>query len=255
MNLIGHYTCAAVPSAAVRVGAVLPDLASLYRRKVRALNLARQWREDPAAREEEEWAALLAGVDFHHAVDVRFHRHRLFERASGALQAALLEASHTPGLKRFLPAHVLSELYLDHLLLRRDPGLADAFYRDLDGARHLLTTFVARHPHAERGSFHAFLDRIVDGRFVDAYDRYDGILERMHRILVRFGQRPLEAAEERAVAAWFAQAAGETEQALEAFLRAMHRLAPQQAAGAEALDWRAAAATRWADGRLSPQFA
>lgn len=255
MNLIGHYTCAAVPSAAVRVGSVLPDLVALYRRKVRPLALARQWREAAGGARDDAFAGLLAGVDFHHAVDVRFHRAPLFESTAGALQEALLDASRTPGLKRFLPAHVLSELYLDHLLLRRDPGLADAFYRDVDGARALLTKFVARHPQADGPSFGAFLERIVDGRFVDAYRSHEGILERMNRILVRFGQRPLEEVEQEAVAAWFASAVGETEQALQAFLHAMHGLAPAAAAGADAPHWRAAAADRWADGRLSPQFA
>jgi hypothetical protein len=253
MNLIGHYTCAAVPSPEVRVGAVLPDLAALYHRKVRPLALARDWQAQSARPPGME--ALLAGVDFHHAVDVRFHRAPLFLRTADGIQQALLGASRTPGLKRFLPAHVLCELYLDHLLLERDPGLADAFYRDVAGAQALMGAFVERHPLADRAGFRAFLERIVDDRFVDAYRSHEGILRRMQRILARFGQRPLEPAEQAAVAGFFTREAQETEQALASFLPEMHRLAPQDALAACAVDWRQAAARNWAAGRLSLQFA
>jgi len=253
MNLIGHYTCAAVPSPEVRAGAVLPDLAALYRRKVRPLALVRAWSDRAAQVPGME--ALLAGVDFHHRVDARFHRAPVFRRSADAIQAVLLEASRRPGLKRFLPAHVLCELFLDHLLLRRDPGLADAFYRDVEGAVPLLSRFVAAHPEAERGAFETFLARIVEGRFADAYLSNAGIFERMNRILVRFGQRPLEPVEQEAVAAWFERAADETEAELERFLQDMHYLAPQEVLDASAADWRAVAARHWADGRLSVQFA
>jgi hypothetical protein len=255
MNLIGHYTCAAVPSPEVRAGAVLPDLAALYHRKVRPLALVRAWSGDAAGVPGME--ALLAGVAFHHTVDLHFHRAPLFERCTAAIQSALLGASRTPGLKRFLPTHVLCELYLDHLLLRRDPGLAEAFYRDVDGLRELLTTFVARHPHAERAAFDDFLAHIVAAGFVDAYRSHEGILGRMDRILVRFGQRTLEPAERAAVAAWFRAAEAETEPELERFLARMHAHAPPETAGAGAADaqWRLGAAGQWAAGRLSAQFA
>jgi hypothetical protein len=253
MNLIGHYTCAAVPSPEVRAGAVLPDLVALHERRVRPLALARAWeaRGEPAP----AMAALLAGVAFHQAVDVRFHRAPLFRETAGAIQAALLGASRAPGLKRFLPAHVLCELYLDHLLLRRDPGLAAAFYRDVEGAQGLLADFVAPHPRARPGAFAAFLEHILAVRFVDAYRSHEGIFARMNRILLRFGQRPLEPAEQAAVAAFFTGAEAPTEAALEGFLTDMHQLAPQDVLAPSAADWRAGAARQWAHGRLSVQFA
>ena len=253
MNLIGHFACAAVPSAAVRAGAVLPDLAALYRRQVRPRALVQAWRERAAGPAGLE--ALLAGVAFHHEVDRHFHRAPLFRDGADAIQAALLGASRAPGLKRFLPAHVLCELYLDHLLLRRDPGLAAAFYRDLAAQRALLATFVAIHPLAVRERFAAFLERLVADRFVEAYRTHGGIFQRMNRMLLRFGQRPLEAAEQTAVTDYFTQAQAATEQTLESFLQAMRRLAPQAVPGAAAAAGRAAAARQWADGRLPAHLA
>ena len=252
MNLIGHFTCAAVPSPEVRAGSVLPDLVALYRRAVRPRALLRAWEQaEPAP----EMAGLCAGVAFHHTVDARFHASPLFRFGADGIQAALLGASRAPGLKRFLPAHVLCELYLDHLLLLRDPGLADALYRDLEGALERIATFVARHPAADAASFRMFLERFVAGRFLAAYRTHAGVLERMNLMLPRFGQRTLGTAEQAAVAAWFREAADETERRLEPFLQEMHGLAPQDALGPSAADWRAAAAQQWAAGRLSLQFA
>lgn len=230
MNLIGHYACAASSDAEVRLGAVVPDLASVYRRKVRPLALARSWHAAADAQPVPGMTALLEGVAFHHAVDLRFHRAPLFTDLEAALATALREASDAPGLKRFLPAHVLAELYLDHLLLQEDEALGAGFYRDVARGRGLLTTFVARHPQADRSSFEAFLEHVLRERFVDAYQSHAGILGRMNRILVRFGQRPLGAAEQHAITACFGARETETATRLAAFIAEMRAL-PVSAGG------------------------
>jgi hypothetical protein len=253
MNLIGHYACAAGSSPEVRVGSVLPDLASLYRRKVRALAVARQLRREPPGDPAQE--ALLAGVEFHHAVDVDFHRSPLFLQRTGAIQAALLEASRAPGLKRFLPAHVLCELYLDHLLLRRQPALAEGFYRDVRGTQALLTEFMGRHPLAEAASFNAFLTSLTDGRFVDGYFSIAGVLGRMQRMLVRLGQRPLLECEQEAVTAWFLRAAPETERELMAFVAEAQRRMPRPTSVSGTPAWRAEAPHAAGVAALAPAVA
>lgn len=255
MNVIGHYTCAAVPSAEVRAGSVLPDLVSLYERKVRPLALLRTWDERGGASAPPGMADLMAGVAFHHAVDARFHAAPVFRESADSIQAALLGASRTPGLKRFLPAHVLTELFLDHLLLRRDPGLASAFYRDLAGAAGVMEAFVAPHPLVEVAGFRAFLGRIVSGRFVDAYASPAGLFQRMNRILLRFGQRELEPAEEDAVAAYWREAADETEARLERFLQAMQAVAPRPVSADSVPEGRTGSAGYWTAGGVPVQLA
>lgn len=256
MNLIGHYACAAMPSPEARAGSVLPDLVALYRRKVRPLALVRAWSEEGAAPERPRvMEALLAGVAFHYTVDAHFHRAPVFRESADAIQAALLGASRAPGLKRFLPAHVLTELFLDHLLLRRDPGLAEGFYGDLADTAGLLETFVARHPLAEAASYRAFLERIVSGRFVDAYTSRAGLFERMNRILPHLGQRTLGPAEQDAVAAHWRRTAEETEVRLERFVHDMQHLAPRPLPEDTGADGRAAAAGAWGPGTTSVQFA
>lgn len=198
MNLIGHLACAGDAPAAVQAGALLPDLLSLYRRKARPAPLVRHWNEHGPALPGAE--AVVAGIRFHQHVDRLFHHAPVFQETAGALHAALKGASATPGLKRFLPAHVLTELYLDHLLLREEPAWEHRFYRTLEGeSRAVLVPFAAAHPLVHGRTFSEFLDRLVAARFVADYHDAAGILGRMNRVLVRFGQRALEPAEQEAV--------------------------------------------------------
>jgi hypothetical protein len=196
--------CAGEASPAVRVGALLPDLLSLYRRKARPQPLVAHWRENAAALPGSD--AVVAGIDFHHHVDRIFHHAALFEETAAAVQAALREASDTPGLKRFLPAHILTELFLDHLLLLERPEWEREFYAALEGQRRgLLLPFVAAHPLISSRTFSEFLDQIIGGRFISDYREVEGIMYRMNRVLVRFGQRSLESGEQTAVAALLAR--------------------------------------------------
>jgi hypothetical protein len=204
MNLIGHLACAGDAPAAVQAGALLPDLLSLYRRKARSAFLVSYWSQHHKALPGAE--AVMAGIHFHQHVDRLFHHAPVFLEIADALQAALKNASTTPGLKRFLPAHVLSELYLDHLLLREEPVWEHRFYRALEGkGRMVLVPFAEAHPLVQKRTFSAFLDRMVAVRFVADYRDATGILDRMNRVLVRFGQRMLESAEREAVLQIFAQ--------------------------------------------------
>ncbi|HEX7925959.1 MAG TPA: hypothetical protein VF678_00110 [bacterium] len=219
MNLIGHLACAGEASAAVRVGALLPDLLSLYRRKARPQPLVAHWNEHGAALSGAD--ALVAGIDFHHHVDREFHHAPVFEDTATAVQAAMKAASDTPGLKRFLPAHVLTELFLDHLLLQDHPEWERVFYTTLESQRRgLLLPFVSAHPLVHGRTFSEFLDRIIGGRFVEDYHHIDGILDRMDRVLVRFGQRALELGEQEAVAGVFASRAEIARVQLHAFIAA-----------------------------------
>jgi hypothetical protein len=217
MNLIGHLACAGEAPTAVRVGALLPDLLSLYRRKARPLPLVTHWNEHGGTLPGAD--AVVAGIAFHHHVDREFHHAPLFEQTAAAVQAALKAASDTPGLKRFLPAHVLTELFLDHLLLQDRPAWEREFYAALESQRPgLLVPFVSAHPLVHGRTFSDFLDHMVDGRFVADYRHLEGIFDRMDRVLVRFGQRALEPAEQEAVADVFASRAETVRAKLNAFI-------------------------------------
>jgi len=228
MNLIGHLACAGAAPEAVRVGALLPDLLSLYRRKARPQPLVAHWGAHAFGLPGAD--AIVAGISFHHHVDREFHHAPVFEDTAAALQTALRAASDAPGLKRFLPAHILTELFIDHLLLLDRPEWEAEFYGALESQRRaLLLPFVSAHPLVHARTFSEFLDRIVGGRFVADYRELEGILERMDRVLVRFGQRALEPAEQQAVAGVFAARAGTVRAQLGTFMAATRSKFPAQA--------------------------
>jgi len=245
MNVIGHLACAGKAPGAFRFGTLLPDLLALHRRRARCHVLARHWRERSGTLPGAD--AVVAGIDFHHEVDRRFHKSALFEDLAAAIQTALRAASGTPGLKRFLPAHVLAELFLDHLLLRGEPALAPAFYgalKDRDGS--LLAPFVSAHPLVDAGVFTDFLARLGRNRFLEDYQTREGLLWRMDRVLTRFGQRALESAEHSAVLDVFTRHAGETGDRLATFVAELR---------AEARVWMTAPAGAPAQPTLQPGFA
>ena len=219
MNLIGHYVCASHTPLDVRLGSVLPDLVSIYRRKVRVRWLTRHWEDSNGTANAHE--GLLAGISFHHRVDSHFHQASFFKFASGGIHEALLAASATPGLKRFLPAHVLSELFFDHLLIALEPDLPGRFNADLSRGGAALAAFVGVHPLAEEASFRKFLQRLEAFRVVEDYRELEGIIFRMNRILVQLSQRPLESGEERAVTGFLTENAVSLEAQLTAFVASM----------------------------------
>jgi hypothetical protein len=241
MNLISHLVCAERFSDPVRLGAVLPDLLPLYRRRARPRQLVAHWDLHGGALAGA--AEVVRGIRFHQQVDLHFHRSELFLSLAARLQARLREASDTPGLKRFLPAHVLAELFLDHLLLRDDPLRGADFYGLLE--RHgaaLLEPFVAAHPLVERAGFARFLERVVADRFVEDYHTAEGILFRMDRIQRRFGQRALEPGERRAVTRTFQEQGPAVRGALADFIAAAAAWPEEVPPPAAAPAWTAAPA-------------
>lgn len=223
MNLIGHFASAQIGSDAFRLGAVLPDLMGLHHRKARAWRLNETQGSAP---QNSVTRDILAGVAFHYAVDQHFHRAGLFSQSASRLIEVLKKASAAPGLKRFFPAHILSELFFDHLLIQADPTLTGSLKKALGSeAGSSLAQVAAWHPVVERARFEEFLDIIRTGGFMDDYEQIDGILRRMNRILRRFRQRPFEAAEEEALQGYFARWTGQTRAPLHSFMKEMETLA------------------------------
>lgn len=220
MNLLGHFACAAHLPRAAQLGATLPDLLRMHRRDLRAPNLVRDWERNGELR--TPLAELVAGVRFHLEVDGFFHRSPLFLDCSGELRAAMLNVSDTPGLKRFFPAHILTELYLDHLLIRCRPGLSDAFYRVLDGnGVTMVLKFIGADTIPVASAFRAFVVRFVDERFFDGYRSMEGVIRRTQIMLAACRQREMEPGEVKAVSSVLAARQDAMEEGLLQFVARM----------------------------------
>ncbi|MDH5752056.1 MAG: hypothetical protein OEZ59_06520 [Deltaproteobacteria bacterium] len=198
------------------MGAVAPDLLGMFSRRIKPLQLENRLNGRGFHPEE-----LLQGLRHHHQVDSRFHAGLLFQSGARNLRERLQEASDTPGLKRFFPAHLLSEMFLDKQLLREWDGLSAELDRTLVEHGESLAGLAGLHPGLDRGEFRSFLWRVAEDRYWEDYKRPRGVFERMNRILTRFGMRHLEKREEQAAMEWFEQTQTERWQELEAFVKEM----------------------------------
>lgn len=229
MNLIGHLACAERLTPDAQLGAILPDLLSLYDRGVRPFKLLR------GGGGRVEAGEVRDGVRFHYHVDSHFHRSPLFRDGSRALRERLMAAGGAPGLKRFAVAHVLIELFLDHLLIVRDGARLAAFYGALerrDGGA--LEALLAGLPELDWAGFSGFIGRLAALRFADGYLDRPGLLDRTDRILGRLGQRRLERRERDALLETMAGHAGFAQRQLDAFLLDMQAWQPRAAEAARA---------------------
>ena len=197
MNLLAHYHLAGRGRPGHRLGAVLPDLLGMFSRKARPRQFMafHQERLDQGDATPTIYSEVLAGMAHHHAVDVVFHHHPVFTETQAAIQQTLVETSQAPGLKRFLPAHVLCELYLDHLLVHDHPTLPERFLADLSAGQQDVTEMAMQALPPCRNGFADFLRRVIRDRFVEDYQHLDGLFPRLQRILVRCRQRMLTADE------------------------------------------------------------
>ena len=218
MNLIGHLASAHDMHETARVGSILPDLVPIYDRRCKVAPLIKHWAGVVAA--DPALGQVSAGIEFHLMVDARFHRLPLFREPYRGLRQALETASDTPGLKRILPAHVLLEMFLDHLLLRDRPALQDDFNGLLAGHGRLIERFCAPQPRFDAPGFRVFLASILGDRFLEEYGSMDGLLARMNRIQQRYGQRALEPAEADAVRGYLAANQRRLGDELNAFVQA-----------------------------------
>jgi len=228
MNVIGHMTCAEHLGAEVALGAMLPDLLSIYDRTIRPRRLLNRSVEEETGGDRSE--ALREGVRFHFLVDTHFHRSDLFRECSEIVRDRLRLASSTPGLKRFAVGHVLTELFFDHLLIVDNPERLAGFYDALHGHRAFaLQALLAGHEGIDQAGFSAFLTRLARVRFADDYLEHAGLLLRMDRILVRLRQRRLETGEREAALAGLSGHALRAQEQLHAFVGAMQAWATHEA--------------------------
>lgn len=198
MNFLAHHVIAtrfltpAAPLPAYVVGSALPDLLPLAARRVRLRPTLVEHQPVPTAKDE----SLRAGVLVHLATDAAFHKTRAFAEAQ-AEAGRLLTQTPFAGIRvrRFFVAHVLVELVLDAVLLRRDPAIADDFYAAFAAADY---SSVTRWTEAAVGqslpSLPAVLTRFAASRYLCQYGEDEGVATGLSRLCARARQDTFEGA-------------------------------------------------------------
>lgn len=196
MNFLAHHVIATRfltpinPLPMYVVGSALPDLLPLAANRIR-LRQALVERQ-PAATSEEE--TLRAGVLVHLATDAAFHKTPAFAGAQ-AETSRLLDRAGFEGIRvrRFFLAHVLTELALDAVLLRRDSTVADDFYTAFAAAdRARVTRWTEAAVGRPLPDLSAVLTRFARSRYLYQYGEDEGVATGLSRLCARARQDTFE---------------------------------------------------------------
>lgn len=167
-------------SPLAHVGASLPDLWPLLPVRPLPLVVVRRLR----ASAEPDAGVLAYGIAHHLHADKVFHGHAEFERRM-ATAAPRLRRRLGPRRHLGLAAHILVEMLLDRWLLERRPALLDRYYGRFSDAWRRRASDLAHAEPDGRDALVRVLDRFAAIRFLADYTRWDGLVLRLVRTLVR----------------------------------------------------------------------
>ena len=195
MNFLAHHLIAtrfltpAVPLPMYVVGSALPDLLPLAARRVR-LRPALVERQ-PAPTDDE--GALRAGVLVHLATDSAFHKTPAFAEAQ-AEAGRILDQAAFDGIRvrRFFVAHVLVELALDAVLLRRDSTVAHDFYTAFAADYADVMRWTEATVGQSLPALPTVLKRFAESRYLEEYREDEGVATGLSRLCARAQQDTFE---------------------------------------------------------------
>ena len=196
MNFLAHHVIAtrfltpAAPLPPYVVGSALPDLLPLAADRLRLRPALVE--HQPTATSEEE--ALRAGVLVHLATDAAFHKMPAFAAAQAEVSHILMQTPFEGiRVRRFFVAHVLVELALDAVLLRRDPSIADDFYAAFDAADYAgVTHWTEAAVGQALPSLTAVLTRFAASRYLYQYRENEGVATGLSHLCARARQDTFE---------------------------------------------------------------
>jgi hypothetical protein len=186
-NLMAQeFLPAVAPQSYYVVGSALPDLLPLAspRHRFRLTSLDHAPATSPTAQ------AIATGVTAHLRTDAAFHKTSSFEHCQSAVGQLVTNAGFEGiRVRRFFLAHVLTELALDAVLLRRDPALADEFYRSFTAAdTRIVTDWTETAIGAPLPYLPSVLRRFAISRYLAHYADAEGVAEGMDRLCARARQ-------------------------------------------------------------------
>ena len=185
MNFLSHFYVDRDEQRPLFIlGVVSPDLLSIYNPSLRIKSS--QMGHLPLLPEETN--DYVAGLKRHFFVDRVFHSCPRFAEETAYLSRLLEETFPAQDIQRkFFIAHILLELQLDQVLVRRYSTIVQEFYAHFDQMRPFqqarrVTELVAGHPlpHYEN-----FLEKFLQNKYLTHYREHDHIIYVLGRLLRR----------------------------------------------------------------------
>jgi len=188
-----NFLCHALPyldQPLLAVATGIPDWLRMIDRRIRARQrLAQQY----LASADPNLRLVAAGIVRHHDDDRWFHGTRAFAETNLTLAIQLRDL--LPGDEGFRPTfvgHILVEMLLDALWIRRDQALADRYYALVDSADpNELQRCVNAITGKPTDRLSELIRRFAVARFLYDYLDYDRLLFRLNQVMNRVGLPPL----------------------------------------------------------------
>jgi len=184
VNYISHYFIDGIDGMPYyNLGLILPDLAGIYDRHLKLL--------DPVTHREltKTDQELYAGILKHHELDSVFHQSEYFIRFTSLLKKYFTQFNYTHQKNRqHFIAHVLLELIIDLVIIKREERILDRFYFEID--KVVKDDFI----HFFLGldikyiiGFYDFVDRFRTKRYLLNFTSSDAVVFVLQKIQERVG--------------------------------------------------------------------
>lgn len=185
MNFLSHYYLDRhIGNDYFVVGVCTPDLLSIFNREVRIKS-----KKMHHFRGTTEFDFFQTGVERHFEADKIFHSSLFFQEECRYISLNLHEIFGAKEIKRsFFVSHILLELMLDKVLIKRDSQLVDGFYYHFKQvALHQIVEMTEKMAERELAAYSAFLQRFLQHQYLYHYSEYAYIVFVLRRLLRRVG--------------------------------------------------------------------
>lgn len=181
MNYISHFYFFEKPGNPwYNTGLVLPDLVAAYKRS----RFDRHLKES----DSHHLIQLHEGIQSHFLADRRFHSSELFSQSVHHVKEILVNAGlDKERLRISFLAHIVFEMVLDRIILKRDHEIGTRFYENLEEVNPtILLQYVNTNANTGEGWMDLFTN-FKKHRFLFGYIINESFLYSLNRIISRVG--------------------------------------------------------------------
>lgn len=187
MNFLSHYYIdAEVDIPEYTLGKILPDLLRNYHKGLRI-------KPEGALAKEYHLINLNKGILNHYAVDALFHESKFFKENTDKIKISLKNNTYDNIHKYFyFYAHILLEIMLDRLLLKKDENIGIRFYEHLNLVKEETIKDFFRYNEIEMSAkeFFLYLKSFTNARYLFSYINNESLIYALGRINQRAGLAP-----------------------------------------------------------------
>ena len=183
MNYLSHYyILSEYDDPAFALGKIIPDLLRVFG----PAHKIRKARNIEVPKDASEW--MMKGAYVHLESDRLFHDSAYFEFESQRLKEEIRAGSSICKYSYFY-AHILLEMLLDRLLVKKHPELGQRFYEDLEQVEEgdVKSFFELKPIAVNADAFMQVLKRFRKSRYLFEYAHDSGFLYAFTRILNQIG--------------------------------------------------------------------